>query len=283
MSSFPPEANRPEEVWSDGPGGPPLARPITPPGVIWAAVPDPMLLREVGRWGCLLDVLLLALGLIAFQVLVYLIAGWFLGADPGQVGDSRYFVVGMVVTTGMFALVWVGWITHWRRLSLTSLGLTGQALGTNLALGLAATAATFGVFALGVLGVYVFWPAGYQSLLNNPQNIYERLPRMGVGSFVGLSALVGLWEEVAFRGFLLPRVRRLTSSWVAAAVLSSAVFAVSHLEMQAGAITVPLFLIAVFWCVVTIWRRSVLPVIVAHFVFDLIQFLVLRATAPEWQ
>ena len=75
----------------------------------------------------------------------------------------------------------------------------------------------------------------------------------------------------------------MTGSWVAAVVLSSALFAAPHAVMQAAAIIIPLFFIAVLWCVVTMWRRSLVPAVVAHFVLNLVNLLFIADSAPASQ
>ncbi|MFH0981514.1 MAG: CPBP family intramembrane glutamic endopeptidase [Planctomycetota bacterium] len=280
MSSFPPEADRPEEASAGVPMGLPVAQPIMAPAPVPSGRPDPMLLREVGRWGCALDVGVFVGVLVACLVFVGSVVSL-----PWQRagGDARLLNLLMVLVNGVFTVVLAVGLTRWRGLRLASLGLSRKRLGTHLALGAATTVATFAVFWLAVVGMLLFWPAGYQALLNNPQEICKELPRMGPAALVGFTAVVGLWEEMTFRGFLLPRLRRLTGSWVVAVLLSSALFAILHIELQVVPITVPLFAIAVLWCGVTIWRRSLLPAIVAHFVFNLVQLLWMTATTPEWQ
>lgn len=281
MSNFPPEPNQTDDQSRGNFAGPPLARPIAAAEFVSAIRSDPMLLREIGRLRCLLELVFFVVAVFTSQILAVVVANLLFFDDEG--GDMRFLEVGVVVIAGVLAVMLAIVINKSGGLKLASLGLTGKALRANLGLGLAITAATFVVFWMGILAIFLLWPAGYQSLLDNPQNIHERLPRMTPVALIGFSAIISIWEEVAFRGFFLPRLRRLTGSWIAAVLLSSGLFAVLHLEMQAAAIIIPLFFIAVLWCLVTIWRRSLVPVIIAHFLLDLIQLLWMTSTAPEWQ
>ena len=281
MSSYPPETNRPDAVPPGGLAHPPMARPITAPHDTPSPLPDPMLLREVGRWACLLDAAGFVLGVFASLLLGAVIAK--IVAPGVEGGDSRYQEVGAVVGSGVFAVALAVAITKRRGLRLACLGLTGTALWVNAAVGFAATVATLVMFWFGCLVVFLFWPAGFEELVKNPQRILERLPPMGPAALVGFTVVVSIWEEVAFRGFLLPRLRRMTRSWIAAVLLSSAFFALLHVTMQTGAIVIPLFFIAILWCTVTIWRRSLIPAVIAHFFLNIINLLWMTANAPEWQ
>jgi len=281
MSSLPPEEHTPEPIPWGIPVGPPLARAIpvsefgsTPPS-------DPMLLREIGRKAAGID-------LLVFVAVILVVVGAVLGAQfaAGPAADSdsgapaeqddRALDLGLTVVIGVLAMALAIAINRRRGLGLPAMGLTWWKWQLNLAVGLATTVAAFAVFLCVNLVIQQVWPTGYEELLSNAERVREQMPEMGSGAIVALTVFVGVWEEVVFRGFLLPRLRRLTDFWVVAVVLSSAVFAILHLGMQTPVIVVPLFFIGVLFCVVTIWRRSLIPAIVGHFLFDLIAFLVIN-------
>lgn len=84
-----------------------------------------------------------------------------------------------------------------------------------------------------------------------------------------LVATVAFAEETIFRGYLILRLRNLTSSPAAAVLISTAVFSLGHgYEGSAGLVTVA-FLGLVF-ALVFLWRRSLVAGMTIHFLQDFI-------------
>jgi uncharacterized protein len=90
------------------------------------------------------------------------------------------------------------------------------------------------------------------------------------------------FEEIAFRGFLLPRLRILTGHWSSALVLSAVVFGLGHLyEGTLGAVQASL--LGVFFGLAFLWRGRLEAPIVAHAAFNAIMFaLVIWLTQSGW-
>ena len=82
-------------------------------------------------------------------------------------------------------------------------------------------------------------------------------------------------EEIVFRGILLSYVRRISRSWTVAIVVSSCVFALPHVFDQEAATCVPLFCVGGVWAIFTLWRRSLVPAIVGHTLFNFPQIIYL--------
>jgi membrane protease YdiL (CAAX protease family) len=102
--------------------------------------------------------------------------------------------------------------------------------------------------------------------------------------FALVTLLIGLWEELVFRGFLMPRLRRATGSWAIAVLLSTAVFAALHVIDQVPAALVLVTVLSLMFSLVTIWRRSIVPAVVAHALFDLGVFMTLYYQAgDQWK
>jgi membrane protease YdiL (CAAX protease family) len=84
-----------------------------------------------------------------------------------------------------------------------------------------------------------------------------------------LVVVVALAEETIFRGYLILRLKAVTASPLAAAVLSAAVFSLGHgYEGSAGAITVGVM--GLVFAFVYLWRHSLVAPIVMHFLQDFI-------------
>ncbi len=89
-----------------------------------------------------------------------------------------------------------------------------------------------------------------------------------------LVVVVALAEETIFRGYLILRLRAITSSSAAAALLSAAIFSLGHgYEGSAGVLTVG-FMGLVF-AFVYLWRQSLVAPIVMHFLQDFISIVLL--------
>jgi membrane protease YdiL (CAAX protease family) len=86
---------------------------------------------------------------------------------------------------------------------------------------------------------------------------------------VFLVGVVAVAEETIFRGYLILRFKALGTSSVAAVVLSAFIFSLGHgYEGSAGVVTVGV--IGLFFGLIYLWRRSLVPTMVMHFLLDFI-------------
>ncbi len=84
-----------------------------------------------------------------------------------------------------------------------------------------------------------------------------------------LVSIVAFAEETIFRGYLMLRIRALTSSPAAAVFLSAFIFSLGHgYEGSAGVVTVGF--LGVVFAVVYLWRRSLVAPMTMHFLQDFI-------------
>ena len=89
-----------------------------------------------------------------------------------------------------------------------------------------------------------------------------------------LVVVVALAEETIFRGYLILRLRALTASPTAAALLSATIFSLGHgYEGSAGVVTVGVM--GVIFALIYIWRQSLVAPIVMHFLQDFISIVLL--------
>jgi membrane protease YdiL (CAAX protease family) len=99
----------------------------------------------------------------------------------------------------------------------------------------------------------------------------------GVGEMILallLVVVVAISEETIFRGYLMLRFGRLTSSATWAVVISSVIFSLGHgYEGSAGVVTVGV-LGAVF-ALIYLWRRSLTAPMVLHFLQDFVGIILL--------
>lgn len=130
----------------------------------------------------------------------------------------------------------------------------------------------FGVLATIIslsLGIYV---GDWSTVLARP-DIRPDPDVIGWGYFL-LALVPGIWEELAFRGLILPRLRKSYTTWLSV-LLSSLLFSLFHLtnlatQAPSTAIggVVMAFFFGLAWGVMTIRTRSVLPAIISHYLVD---------------
>jgi sodium transport system permease protein len=79
-----------------------------------------------------------------------------------------------------------------------------------------------------------------------------------------LGLMPALFEEIAFRGFILTGLRRRLNPW-GAILLSALLFALYQLNVFTA---LPMFLLGIILALLTIWSDSVLPAIFFHLVYN---------------
>ena len=182
----------------------------------------------------------------------------------------------MVASIGIVALI----LRH-RGQSARSIGLGRGSLPLDFLIGIGATVVLYGLVALTMSLLWLVWPDLPDQMEENAQRLLEMVPNVQPRGFVVVAATVGLYEELVFRGFLMTRLRRGTGSWTVGVLISTAAFTALHAVDQTTAALVSVSILSVVFSLVTIWRRSIVPAIVAHALFDLSQFLLLYWTAGD--
>ncbi len=167
----------------------------------------------------------------------------------------------------------VAGIVRFRGGTASSVGITLNGLPLNILIGLGLLATTVGVLCAAGIAIFFFHPEWLEQATHNADRLLERIPRLSPVAFAGVALMIGVYEEVVFRGFLMPRIRRGTGSWTGAVLISSAAFSLLHLADQTPLAIGVVSVLALLFSMTTIWRRSIVPAIVAHALFDYWQFL----------
>jgi membrane protease YdiL (CAAX protease family) len=260
------------------PGEIPIARVVTVPDRV-PPPPDaePMLLEHQDRLIALADVVLLVALLFLFELGASFVIRLVLPSLPLRPGEeidpalSKALVVPTLVSRTLGAVLIVALILNIRRQSPRSVGLGWQRFWTNFLLGLTSVCIAYGLIVPVVFFLSWAAPGMYAQLEENTVRLMEIFPRLHPLAAVPVMLCVGLWEELVFRGFLMTRLRRLTESWLIAVVLSSIAFTMLHALDQTAAALVPVAILSLIFSVLTIWRRSIVPAIIGHAVFNLTQ------------
>jgi membrane protease YdiL (CAAX protease family) len=113
--------------------------------------------------------------------------------------------------------------------------------------------------------------------LSVPSTPLPSMATEGMGELllaIALVAVVALGEETIFRGYLILRLKAITTSPTAAALLSATIFSLGHgYEGSAGVVTVGVM--GVIFALIYIWRQSLVAPIVMHFLQDFISIVLL--------
>lgn len=154
------------------------------------------------------------------------------------------------------------------------LGFKAPNLPRELALG---AAAGFGAW-LAVLAAVVLFAlalaavSGEELLPQAPPAVIPWLASRPILLRLAIAASAGLVEEAFFRGFLQPRV---------GIAVSTLFFALAHLSYDQPIMLVGVTILSLLYGLLTRWRQTIWPAIVAHFLFDAIQLLVVIPAVLE--
>ena len=278
-------------------GSIPFARPVTGAYVTGAYATDrpfapahDLLLLAETRKEVWLDIGLVVLLLAAYE----LVAGFGLiaiamGASGTADGASeevkdellRALLLPGVAVRGLGAIVIVALIVRHRGQTARSVGASTTGWALNSLIGTGATVVAYLLMAIAGLLVMLLSPAMYESMLENAEHLMKLIPQLPLVNYLPVAIMVAVYEELLFRGFLMGRLRRATGSWTVALFLSTVVFTALHAPDQTPGALVFIAILSLVFSIVTIWRRSIVPAVVAHALFDFSQFWQLSNQAGQ--
>lgn len=269
----------------------PLARTVTQT----AASPDPnsvhedndlLLLAGTSRRNAWTDIAVVAAVLVLAELMVrelvgnvLALAGYPLDGSSRELNRSLFFP--LILVRGIIVVLVVGGALRVRRQSWSTVGVSTHRFRHNILFGIVAVMTAGALSFAWVTLLWMFWPNLMAQMSENAERIMHQIPKQHPAVLVLITLTVAVYEEILFRGFLLPRLRRATGSWLVATVLSTALFTSLHSFEQTTAALVPITMLSLVFSVFAIWRRSVVPVIVGHFLFNLVQFLALYVQAGD--
>ncbi len=271
---------------SDSPVAIPVARPV----VVESPIPtrittDPLLLLDLppGKaWIELgLGLLLLITWIIVVESAAYLMVAP-LHTTPDTLAETArsLFVPTILIRTvgvvGVLALLLRGSGQRFR-----SVGVHRSALGINALVGVGATAVAYVLIVILMTIMWLTRPQSLDQLTENAERLIAMIPKLHPLAFLPVAILVGVYEELLFRGFLMTRLRRGTGSWTIAVLVSTGIFTALHAMDQTNVALVAIASLSLVVSFVTIWRRSILPAIVTHTLFNYSQFLSLYVQAGD--
>jgi membrane protease YdiL (CAAX protease family) len=191
-------------------------------------------------------------------------------SDPAKITSliKQVYLPSFMIQIIILALV----VTVIRRTTITfaAIGLRKDDINwTNLASALIFFAGAWTLIALlqGLVIRYGVLPS---------KDFFYLLPKtLGQKAFWLLLSLGAAFsEEIAFRGYVITRIRILSGSYLMAAVLSSFAFSLGHLYQGLAGVFLT-FIYGLMFSGLFVARKSVLPCVIAHFLQDALVLLTL--------
>jgi uncharacterized protein len=207
-------------------------------------------------------------------------SGVFAGSKSGLVVTIDVLLHALVLT----GLVWV--LLRLSRQGWAAIGLAATPVLSVVVYGIVATVFAYVANTLAVLVHLAITRPDLTAMGEQKLRALDPLATIPLWTLVPIAIVVGVYEEIVFRGFLLTRLKIAFSgrfsartAAIAAVLLSSAVFAFGHLYQGALGV-VQTAAAGVALSVIALWRQSLWPCIFAHVAIDVFGLVVLRVLRP---
>ena len=262
--------------------------PVSPPSQ--PEQPGDFLLLQSTRKSAIADALLLCFLMFAFEMFIQTIIAIWVGIPPDVPEEwiesymtqvERSLLMPFLTARAIAAIFFIWAILRHRQQRIITIGLGRSNLRLNVVIGIAATPMVAGVVLLTMIFLSIIIPNLIEQMEENADRIMGMVPVLHPVYAAFFSVMIAVYEELIFRGFLLSRVRRWTQSWVWAVVITTAIFTVLHAFDQTLPALVAVTILSLSFSILTIWRRSIIPAIIAHTLWDWSQFIFLYLDSGE--
>jgi membrane protease YdiL (CAAX protease family) len=195
--------------------------------------------------------------------------------------DFRWVNVLSSVTMGVPVLVYIRlmvWLDDERG---EAIGWTTRRFWRNVGVGLGTFALAYAYAMLMALVLMRLLPSMFTEEPAAQKAIQKTFPNMHLGPMILMMLFVSIWEEVAFRGFLLTRLQVILRHWWLTVPVGALIFGSIHLyEGPFAAIVIAGmgFIMGILF----VWRKSLVPSIVFHFANNMVMLQILRWVSSDW-
>ncbi len=224
----------------------------------------------MSRLRALIELLILIpagfLGLVVVAVPIFMI-------NPA---DTRWHNVFSSVGMGCGALTACVVMMLIARQKAASIGWTRRDLGINVGLGVAAMIATYVARFAILVPLSLVFPQLLEEAETAQNAIEDTFPPMSFLWVVLMMTFVVIWEEVVFRGFLLTRLQTVFRRWWLTILAGSLLFGAIH-GYQGILATALITALALMMSLLFVWRRSLVPSMVVHWLNNVGVVLFLEA------
>lgn len=194
--------------------------------------------------------------------------------------DERWATVLLSSIGGLTAVLVCLGLLRLGKQPLGSIGWTIRRWPLDAGIGVVAWIGTaVMLLALGVI-IGVLYPSIREHQEQVAEAMDQTFPKMSLAVTIVFMAFVATWEEIAFRGFLLTRLRAVFNRWWLAIPVGAVMFGLCHgYEGPMGMAQTTLLGVVMgllFW-----WRRSLVPGIVFHTLNNIVAMLMLNLWATQ--
>lgn len=269
----------------------PVARPAQQFITVLFPSEHPMLLRGWTPGKCFRDVVFILLLLLASEFLVGFAFTFAIDFPDPEVpavdAIRREMLLPVLAIRSTLCIALIFAILRWRGQTARSIGLQVSSdlvdWVINVVIGVGCAMTAYAWLVTWLLLSSFIWPNWFDEMGKNKEQLVNLIPAMHPLWFIPLNLMVATYEELLLRGFLMTRLRRTFGGWTPAVIVSALLFTVAHLGDQALAAMPIIAGLAVIFSIATIWRKSLVPAVVGHFLFNLSQMLGIYFSSPEWR
>ena len=219
---------------------------------------------------------------IIFGVLLLLpaIFRYFWGETPTWLPAFfvKFGIYGRVLILGSLATLTILWFLRQDRQPLRAVGLHFKNMEDEIWTAFWSLGFIFAFNLAIMVVVSIFMPELAAKLTKERSAVMKLFPLISPIWLILMTAFVGFYEELVFRGFLITRLGVLTRNIWVAVFLSSLIFGVSH-AYQDNLAMVQITVIGFIFGAMFVVRKSLISPILAHMAFDFINLAFAFAAA----
>lgn len=259
----------------------PFARPVSdqlrrvvtlqyaPPGSPVASV---LVLPDISERRALLEILAVMAATFAGGICFPAALGILLRTDdPRSISIPSTAGVGATALAVCLALLWE------RGLSVRTIGWTFRHFWLNIAIGVGGYLASRIALIVLAVGLYLLSPSSIeQGDAQTREALNSVFPDMSPAVVVLFMTFVVIWEEVAFRGFLLTRLQVVLRRWWLTVPVGALLFGMGHV-WQGPMAAMMTAVLGVVLGVLFAWRKSLVPGMVLHLINNLLAIWLLKS------
>jgi len=254
------------------PVGVPMARPVQ---ITHEAVPAPWPPPMSAGWA--------VVELILVAILPQVIGGLTYSLLPAMhFEDDRWLTLIATATIGCTALLVCGALLVIDGQKPVTIGWRFRPVTDNVAVGLVGLVLTLASRMVLVICAMLLYPPLARELDEAEQAIEQTLPPMNLPVLAAAMTFVVIWEEVVFRGFLLTRLQAVFKRWWLSIGAGSVLFGLIHFY-QGPLAMILISVMAVILSILFVWRKSLLPCMVLHWLHNVGVLLLLQVISPHWR
>jgi hypothetical protein len=159
--------------------------------------------------------------------------------------------------------------------SLRSIGWHSDDFGKNVAIGIGGLLVTYLLGGILLALTLHFFPSIKEEAVETQKRVKETFPEMSFSIAIMVMLFVAIWEEIAFRGFLLTRLYAICGRWWLSILVMAILFGIAHSYEGSFGIAGTAGL-GVAMSILTAWRKSLVPAMTFHLIHNTLAIQALK-------